>query len=390
MPCRWSRREFVATSVLGLLAMTSRNRERPSDSELVYIGTYTAPGRREGIHRVAFDRRSGVLRAIDAIDAGANPSFLALHPDGSTLYAVNEVDEHTGMPTGTLRAFAIDRKSGALTWIGSQSSGGRGPCYVSVDRSGRAALIANYDSGSVALLPIDRAGAISAPAIVDQHNGRGPNPERQEGPHAHCIIAHPTNRFAIAADLGTDRVLVYELDAAAGLLRHHESADVSMQPGAGPRHIAFHPTLPLVFVTNELNSTVASLHFDDQRGTLSLLSTTPTTPQTWRGENYPADIHVAPSGGVVYVSNRGHDSIAAFTVETRSGTLSLAQTTSTEGSWPRNFGLAPDGRWLLVANQKSNSIVVLARDDVSGRLTSTGRWLEISSPTCVRFASPSA
>ena len=162
-----------------------------------------------------------------------------------------------------------------------------------------------------------------------------------------------------------------------------------MPPGAGPRHIAFHPTLPLVLVTNELNSTVAALHFDDQRGALSLLSTTPTTPNGWRGENYPADIHVAPSATVVYVSNRGHDSIAAFSIDTRSGRLSLAHTTSTEGSWPRNFGLAPDGRWLLVANQKSNSIVVLARDPETGRLTSTGRRLEVSSPTCIRFASMS-
>ena len=369
--------------------MTSVGREHPADSELLYVGTYTDPGRREGIHRVSLDNRTGALRAIDAIDAGPNPSFLALHPGRRVLYAVNEVDEHSGIPTGTLQAFAIQQMTGALTSIGSRSSGGRGPCYVSVDRSGRAALIANYDSGSVALLPIDGTGAIGAPATIDQHSGRGSNVERQEGPHAHCIMAHPRNRFAIAADLGTDRILVYELDAAAGVLRHRESGDLSMEAGAGPRHIAFHPSLPLVFVSNELNSTVAALHFDDQRGALSLLSSTPTTPKSWRGENYPADIHVAPSGNVVYVSNRGHDSIAVFSIEMRSGTLTFAQTTSTKGSWPRNFGLAPDGRWLVVANQKSNMIVVLARDDVSGRLTSTKRSLEISNPTCVRFLSTS-
>jgi 6-phosphogluconolactonase len=369
--------------------MKSLSRERPVDSELLYVGTYTEPGRREGIHRVAFDARTGALRVIDAIEAGVNPSFLALHPSRRALYSVNEVGEHAGTPTGALRAFAINRETGALIPIGSQSSGGRGPCYVSIDRSGRAALIANYDSGSVALLPIDRTGAISAPTTIDQHSGRGPNVERQEGPHAHCIVPHPTNRFAIAADLGTDRVLVYDLDAATGVLRHRESGDLSLQPGAGPRHIAFHPTLPLLFVANELNSTVAALHFDQQRGALSLISTRPTTPHAWRGENYPADIHVAPSGNVVYVSNRGHDSIAAFSIETTSGALDLAQTTSTEGSWPRNFSLAPNGRWLLVANQKSNAIVVLARDRESGRLTSTGQRLEISSPTCIRFASTS-
>jgi 6-phosphogluconolactonase len=256
---------------------------------------------------------------------------------------------------------------------------------VSVDGKGRAALVANYDSGSIALLPIDERGALGAPSIVVQHTGHGPNGDRQAAPHAHCILAHPRNRFAFAADLGTDRVLVYELDVTRGTLHHRGSGDASMHPGAGPRHIAFHPALPFLFVTNELDSTVATLRFDREAGALTLLSVTSTLPIGWQGENYPADVHVAPAGDVVYVSNRGHDSIAVFSINRSTGALKLRETTSTNGSWPRNFAVDASDRWVVVANQKSNSIIVLERDRVTGRLTRAGGRLEVPSPACVRF-----
>src|SRR4029077_1158932 len=192
-----------------------------------------------------------------------------------------------------------------------QSEGGS-PCYVSVDRSGRIALVANYNGGSVALLPIQGDGALAPATKVVQHTGRGPNAERQASAHAHCILADPSNRFALAADLGADRVFVYRLDLEAKSLCHIESSDAVMRPGAGPRHIAYHPTLPLVFVANELDSTVATLRFDAERGALSPLETHATVPAGWSGTNYPADIHVASTGRTVYVSNRGHNSIAVF------------------------------------------------------------------------------
>lgn len=381
----WSRREFVTASALGIFGMASLARERTADTQILYVGAYTDSPRDEGVYVIEFDTRTGELHRVGAVDAGPNPSFLAIHPSGRTLYAVNEVAGYDGIRTGGVSTLMITRESGALTRMGMQSSGGRGPCYVSVDPSRRAALVANYDSGSVALLPIGEDGALGAVAAVVQHSGRGPNAERQEAPHAHCIVAHSASRFALAADLGTDRVLVYDLDTRAGTLRHRESGDARMHPGAGPRHIAFHPSLPFVFVTNELDSTVATLRFDADRGTLSLLSTVPTIPKSWSGENYPADVHLAPGGDAVYVSNRGHDSIAVFSIAPTTGALTLEQTVSTGGSWPRNFGLDPSGRWLVVANQKSSSLVVLARDPGSGRLTATARRLEVPSPACVRF-----
>jgi 6-phosphogluconolactonase len=345
--------------------------EAQTDPDLLYVGTYT-----ESIYLVRMDRRSGELLQVGAVKAGANPSFLSIHPNGRVLYAVNEVE-----PAGAVSAFAIDRATGALTRVNDQPSGGGAPCYVSVDWSGRVALVANYAGGSVALLPLQANGALG-PAHIVQHTGKGPNAERQEGPHAHCIIPDPSNRFALAADLGADRVFVYRLDLEAQSLRH--AGEAVMRPGAGPRHIAFHPTLPLVFVANELDSTVATLRFDPARSALSPQGTMSTLPIGWTGANYPADIHVAADGRTLYVSNRGHNSIAVFSV-TGEGALALEQVISTEGDWPRNFSLGPSGRWLLVANQRSDSVVVFARDPESGKLTLTKQQVEIPSPVCLRF-----
>src|SRR5882762_4919143 len=244
----------------------------PTDPDLLYVGTYT-----ENIYLVRMDRRSGELVRVGAANAGANPSFLSMHPNGRVLYAVNELDQ-----TGMVSAFAIDRATGALTRLNGQPSGGGAPCYVSVDRAGRAALVANYGGGSVALLPIEANGALG-PAHVVQHTGKGPNAERQEAPHAHCILPDPSNRFAVAADLGADCVFVYRLDLEGRSLRHIEEGDAVMRAGAGPRHLAFHPRLPLVFVANELDSTVATLRFNSELGKLSPLNTSSTVPAGWTG-----------------------------------------------------------------------------------------------------------
>jgi 6-phosphogluconolactonase len=325
------------------------------------------------------NRRSGELVRAGAADSGANPSFLTLHPNGRVLYAVNEREQN-----GAVSAFAIETGTGALTRLNEQPSEGGAPCYVSVDRSGRAALVANYLGGNVALLPIKPNGAL-APAQVVQHTGKGPNAERQEAPHAHCILPDPSNRFALAADLGADRVFVYRLDLEGKSLRHVEGADAVMRPGAGPRHLTFHPMLPLLYVANELDSTVATLRFDSRLGTLSPVGSLSTLPAGWTGTNYPADIHVASTGRSLYVSNRGHNSIAVFSVAESTGALELDQMVSTEGDWPRNFTLDPTERWLLVAHQRSDSVVVFARDPDTGRLTPSGQRIAFPRPVCLRF-----
>ncbi len=391
-----SRRDFLAASAISLIGL-ARGAESPTlrdeaqtagDDDLLYVGTYTEGGRSEGIYLVRMDRRSGELQRVGSMDAGPNPSFLAIHPNGRVLYAVNELEQYNGRATGAVSAFAIERVTGALTRLNEQPSGGGAPCFLSVDRSGRVVLVANYAGGSVALLPILANGALARAANVVQHTGKGPTPERQEAPHAHCILPDPSNRFALAADLGADRVFVYRLDLGGKSLRHVEGGDAVMRPGAGPRHIAFHPTLPLVFVANELDSTVATLRFDAERGALTPLDTRSTVPAGWTGTNYPADIHVAASGRTVYVSNRGHNSIAVFSVAASTGALVLDQVVATDGEWPRNFSLDPTERWLLVANQRSDSVVVFGRDPENGRLTPTRQRIAIPRPVCLRFLAP--
>src|SRR5512132_457423 len=383
-----SRRDFLVASAIGLVQLARGSEslavreESKLEGDLLYVGTYTEGTRSEGIYLVRIDRSSGKLRRVGSVNAGANPSFLAIHPNGSTLYAVNEVEKHNGRATGAVSAFAIARDTGALTRRNEQPSEGGAPCYVSVDRSGRVVLVANYVGGSVALLPIQLDGSLAPATQVVQHMGAGPNVARQSAPHAHCIVADPSNRFALAADLGADRVFVYRLDLDGKSLRHIEGGDAVMRAGAGPRHIAFHPTLPLVFVANELDSTVATLRFDAERGALSPIDSRSTVPAGWTGTNYPADIHVASSGRTLYVSNRGHNSLAVFSVAKSTGALTLDQVVSTEGDWPRNFSLDPTSRGLLDANQRSDSIVVFRRDQKSGRLTPTRQRIALPSPVC--------
>jgi 6-phosphogluconolactonase len=379
-----SRRDFVAATTLGAVGLW-RGTLGSADSPLLYVGTYTEGGRRDGIHLVRMDPGTGALRRVAAVDAGQNPSFLAIHPNGRTLFAVNEVSDRAGRSTGALRSFAIDAVSGGLTPINEQASGGAAPCYVSTDRTGRVAMVANYVGGSVAILAVGEDGVLTKASQVVQHIGTGKIPARQEHAHAHCIIPHPSNRFALVADLGIDRVLVYWLDVAGRSLMHVAESDAEMAPGTGPRHLAFHPTLPVVYVAGELNSSVSALRCDPDTGALSVLQTIAMLPAGFTGENYPADIHVASDGRTLYVSNRGHNSIAVFSIAAGTGMLMLQQTMSTGGDWPRNFSLDPTGRWLLVANQRSGSVVVFGRDVESGRLTPTAQRLDLPSPVCLRF-----
>jgi 6-phosphogluconolactonase len=380
-----SRRDFIAMSALGLLGARglARAEVSVSDSQLLYVGTYTEENRTDGIYLVRMDVATGALRLESTINAGANPSFLAIHPNGHMLYAVNEVEKRDGRASGGVSAFSIASETGALTRINEQASEGGAPCYASVDRRGHALLVANYAGGNVALLPIEAGGGLAPAANVAQHRGKGPNAERQEAAHAHCIVSDPSNRYVLAADLGIDKVVVYRLNAERSL-EHLETGDARLEPGSGPRHIAFHPTLPLAYVATELSSTVTRLRFDADRGALTPIDTRSTLPSSWKGTSYAADIHVAPSGRTLYVSNRGHNSVAVFSVD-KTGALTLEQTMPTGGDWPRNFSLDPTGRWLLVANQRSGDIVVCARDEKSGRLTATQQRIAIPSPVCVRF-----
>ena len=356
-------------------------------TDLVYVGTYTGHGS-QGIYAYRFDPETGQSTAIGLVAETENPTFLAVHPSGRFLYAVNEVDAYEGKPSGAVSAFAIDRKSGALTLLNRVGSLGKGPAHLSIDKTGKYLLVANYGGGSVAVFPIGDDGRIGTSTSLVQHSGSGPNPERQAGPHAHQIIVSSDDRFALVADLGLDKVLVYKFDAKQGTLSPNNPPFVTTEPGAGPRHAAFHPNGKTLYVLNELTSTVDTFLYDPRNGKMQELHSLSTLPKDFTGKNTDAEIVVDTKGRFVYASNRGHDSITVFAVDPRTGTLSLVQDISSGGKAPRNFTIDPSGKWLFAANQNSNNIVLFQVDPNTGQLSPTQHVLDTAAPVCVVFVPP--
>lgn len=383
-----ARREFLKIAGLATLGcavpelILARN-ERHGEL-LVYVGTYTS-GKSEGIYLYRLDLTSGKLRHAATTKGVKDPSFIALAPGRRNLYAVNEVEDFGGKKSGALSSFAVDQPTGNLRLLNQQPSLGGAPCYVDVDRSARFVLVANYSGGNIAVLPIRSDGSLGEATDVKQYVGSSINVERQEGPHAHCIVLDPANRFAYGCDLGTDKVMIYRFDARKGKLIPGRTPWVQLKPGAGPRHITFHPDGKYAYVINELHATVTAFAHDHDRGNLKELQTIPTLPADFTGENTSADIHVSPDGHFLYCSNRGHDSIAAFQIAPRSGKLTFVAHQSSGGKAPRNFAIDPTGRFLLVANQKSDNIVTYRRDLKTGQLTATGHVAEVPSPVCLKF-----
>jgi 6-phosphogluconolactonase len=350
----------------------------------VYIGTYTG-GKSLGIYLSRFDPQTGRLTAPELAAQTPNPTFLALHPNGRFLYAADEISDFHGKPEGAVAAFSVDATSGKLTLLNQESSSGAGPCHLAVDRTGKCVLVANYGSGSIAALPVREDGRLGGPGVFIQHHGTSVNPQRQSGPHAHFITPDAGNEFALACDLGLDKVFVYRMDPTRPALAPNDPASCSVKPGSGPRHLAFHPNGRFLCLINEMGSTLTSYAYDPHRGELKEVQTVSTLPQDFHAENTCAEVQIHPSGKFVYGSNRGHDSIAVISLEPNTGRLKFVECQSTQGKTPRHFALAPDGRWMLVENQDSDNIVVFRVDPSTGRLKPTGETLEISKPVCVVF-----
>jgi len=352
----------------------------------VYFGTYTGMKSR-GIYVSKFDSATGKLTAPELAAEARNPSFLALHPDGKFLYSCAEIGESQGKPGGLVEAFAIDAASGRLTALNRQNSAGTAPCHLSVDATGRCLFTANYGSGTIASFPIQADGSLGEMASAIQHRGTVALPQRQGGPHAHFISPSPDNRFVLACDLGLDQVLVYRLDEKTAQLTPNDPPFAKVPPGAGPRHFAFSRDGKWVFVINEINLTVTTFRYDASRGTLTPAQTASTVPGDYAvtGKDSCAEIAVHPNGKFVYGCNRGHDSIAVFSLARGSGKLTLLENQPTQGKTPRHFALDPTGGWLLAENQNSDSIVVFAVDPATGKLQPTGQTLALGSPVCAVF-----
>ena len=381
------RRHFIAA---GLIAAARIGRAQepaaPKGRMLVYLGTYTGE-KSKGIYVSRLELASGALSSPELAAEIKSPSFLAVHPSRDFLYAVSEVNTADGQPTGSVHAFRVDRQSGGLTPVNHQSSMGAGPAHLVVDKAGRNVLVANYGGGSVAVLPIDDSGALKPASASVQHTGSSVNPSRQKGPHAHSINVDPGNRFAYVADLGLDKVMIYRFDPAAGSLAAGEPAFAAVRPGAGPRHFAFHPSGRFAYVINEMECTVTAFSCDAKTGALTEVQTVSTLPpgQAVAQGSSTAEIQVHPSGRFVYGSNRGHDSLVAYSVDAGTGRLTHVQHQPTEGSTPRGFGIDPTGAHLLAGNQRSDTLVGFRIDAASGRLTPTGQKLALGAPVCVKF-----
>lgn len=352
--------------------------------ERVYFGSY-GHGRNEGIFVAELDLATGVVSQPHLAAQALNPSFLAFSPDHKFLYAVAEVSSLGGKRTGAVMAFSVDPQSGRLKRLNEQASQGAGPCHLVVDKAGKNVLVANYDGGTVAVLPIDERGRLKKASAAIAHQGKSVNPERQEKAHAHSMNLDAANKFAFAADLGLDKILVYRFDPATGTLTPNEPPAAIIAPGSGPRHFAFHPTGRFAYVINELNSTVTVFWYDAETGVLSTVQTISTVPSDFKGTNNPAEIVVHPSGKFVYGSNRGHDSIAMFAVDAATGRLTSLGQESTQGKNPRNIAADPTGNYLLAANQDTNSVVVFRIDQATGKLKATGQTLKIHMPVCIKY-----
>jgi 6-phosphogluconolactonase len=351
---------------------------------VVYVGTYTQRGS-EGIYIYGFDPFTGSLSPLGVETGVVNPSFLIAAPSGRYLYATNEVSSLGGTPGGAVTAFAVEPRTGLLRRINQQPSHGAAPCHLSVDQTERVVLVANYNGGNVAAFPVEPSGRLALAGDVIQHSGSSAHPSRQQRPHAHSITVDPTNRYAIAADLGIDQLLIYQLDLEHARLVAHDIPSVPVRPGAGPRHLTFHPGGQYAYLINELDSTVTAFDYDADRGQLEALQTLSTLPRGFEGENTCADLHLVPSGRFLYGSNRGHDSIAAFRVDKATGQLTSVGHAGTGGKTPRNFGIDPSGRYLLAANQDSDTVVSFQIDPLTGELEATGAVTQVPMPVCVLF-----
>ena len=348
---------------------------------LAYVGTYTTKTSSKGIYAFQFDTATGQLSLIGVAAETTDPSWVVVHPNGKYLYAANETEK-----SSTISAFAIEPKTGKLTLLNQLPALGEDPCYLSFDKTGKYLLVANYSSGTITVFPILADGLLGEhTALMKDQGATGPNKERQEAPHAHWIETSPDNRFVLVADLGLDEVLVYKFDAASGALTPNEPAFARLKAGSGPRHAVFYPNGKFVFAVSELSSTATSFAYDLKKGTLKEIAAASALPPGFSGRNDVAEAAVHPNGKFLYVSNRGNDSIAIFSIDPVNRTLTPTGGIPTGGKEPRHFAIDPSGKYLLAENQFSNNIVVFKIDPTTGGLTPTGQVVEVPSPVDLTF-----
>jgi 6-phosphogluconolactonase len=360
----------------------------PKDNNyFFYVGSYTGKdSTSKGISLYRYNATTYDITPLGTAAETTSPSFLAISPNRQFLYAVNEVGDFQGPNSGGVSAFSIDHATGKLTFLNEVSSRGAGPCYITVDKTGKWILVANYDGGSVAVFPVLADGKLGEASSFVQHTGHGANPQRQEAPHAHSIDLSADNRFAYVDDLGLDELLVYKFDAAKGTLTPNDPPYVKLDPGSGPRHFALASSGRFAYVVSEIKGTVTVFSNDPHTGKLSTLQTVSTQAEGFKGEIEDAEVEIHPSGKFLYASNRGDgNSIAVFSIDAAKGTLTPVEVTPTQGKAPRHFAFDPTGAMLFAENMSSNNIVVFRIDQKTGKLTPTGKTFDVGQPVCLKF-----
>jgi 6-phosphogluconolactonase len=381
-----TRREFIfgsaAMSVVGRRGFALAKEH--SGARLLLVGTQTA-ATSKGIYAYSFAAATGELRSLGLAAAADNPTFLALAPNGRTVIVANELDAYEGKSSGAVSSYTLDRAKARLTKVNEVASLGGGTCHVAVDHSGRAAFAANYGGGSAASFSVGADGRLSPAVSFFQYSGEGPDKDRQKGPHAHRVTVSPDNRFLLVNDLGLDAIHIYRLDAATAKLSPNEPAVWRSNPGAGPRALQFHPNGRIAYCVTEMASAVVVLRWDARPGVLETVQEVAMRPPEFQGTTGGADIVIDREARFAYAADRFDDIIVTFAISPQDGRLTVLNRTSCGGKVPRHLALDPSGRWLLVANQVSDNIAVLARDVQTGQLAAA-KSFPLSKPQCLVFA----
>ncbi|HIF01419.1 MAG: lactonase family protein [Fuerstiella sp.] len=369
--------------ILFILCMATMSASIHADDPVVFVSAFKS-GEEGAIHAYRFDLRNGQLKLLHRTTDVESPFFIDVSPDGKFLYAI-DADQFGGDENEFVASYAVQGRDGKLRRLNRQSARGTASCYLDVDATGRTVVVANYSTGSVAALPVQDDGSLGQAASFVQHSGSSVDPKRQTGPYAHSIVVSPDNRFALAADLGIDKILIYRLGAAtADLTPNHGQPFAKLSPGSGPRHLVFHPNGRNVYVINELKNTVTFFVYSGDTGMLNQQQEISTLPQDFSGTSHTADLKITPNGKFLYGTNRGHDSIAIFSIADN-GRLKLVSIEPSLGKGPQNLLITPDGRWLLCANMPGNNVAVFAINAVTGGLMATADPVSIPMPSCIRW-----
>ena len=369
---------------LTILLMLSASVSRAAQTEFwVYIGTDThPPSKSKGIYLYRLDTASGRITDQGVAAEIGDPGWQKISSGGKFLYTVATAQNHR---QSIVAAYSIDSRTGALKWLNQEATNGEDSTHLDVDPSGSCTMVANYNSGDISVMPINPDGTVTAPTAVIRHTGSSIDPQRQTHPYVHSCNIDPSGKFMLACDLGVDKIFIYRFDPASRSLSAADPATVAVAPGAGPRHLSFHPNGKFAYLVTEMGGTVIAYSWDSEMGQLHPLQTVSTLPPTFRAFNKSAEVRIHPNGKFLYASNRGPDDLAIFAVDPASGTLKLAGFQPTGGKGPRDFAIDPTGNFLFAANQDSDSVTVFRIDPATGLLAPMNVTMNVPTPICVTF-----